>query len=351
MTFPRFGYVLLAGAAFAASAGAQAACNLELAASLPLKIENGRLFVPGNVGEHPVEYLVDLGAPNTLLQAAGRAYGITPDNFRSLPLRAIMGDAEKQASLGPDADHNVALSVDRLPMRLAGSLANFGSAEKVATLGMDFFAHYDVEFDAAHGTLNLFTPKGCESAKLAYWTKRYVTADMVANITRPLNVEPYTVYNFPHIQIRVKVNGHDMLAAIDTGYKDTALSLAAANTVGLDTDKLPETDAAQDVFDGYSTRAWLGTVDTVALGTEAVSAAKIRARSFRPPVGSTPVHTGNLVGNTQNFGDDMVLGADFLIGHRVLVSYSQNKVYFSPAEGQTFLGGTPVVAAETASAH
>ena len=349
MTFARFKCLLLAGAVLTASAGAQAACNLELAATLPLKIENGRLFIPGNIGEHPVEYLVDLGAPNTLLQAAGREYGITPDNFRSLPLRAIMGDAEKQATLGPDADHNVALSVDRLPMRLAGSLANFGSAGQVATLGMDFFAHYDVEFDAAHGTLNLFRPAGCEGAKLAYWTKRYAVADMVANITRPLNVEPYTVYNFPHIRLRVAVNGHDMMADINTGFKDSALSLAAAHEAGIDTDKAPETDAVPDVFDGYSSRAWTASVDKIALGAEIVPAAKVKVRSFNPPVGSAPAGTGALLTHGRNVGDDMMLGADFLIGHRVLVSYSQNKVYFSPAEGQTYLGATPVLPTDTAA--
>jgi len=345
MSLGRFGLALVAGTVLAG--GAQAACNLQLSASLPLKVENGRLFIPGNIGEHRVEYLVDLGAPNTLLQAAGRDYGITPDNFRSLPLKAIMGDAEKQATLGPDADHNVALAVERLPMRLGGSLANFGSPHQVATLGMDFFAHFDVEFDAAHQTLNLFTPTGCESAKLAYWTKHYVAADMVANITRPLNVEPYTVYNFPHIQMRVSVNGHDMLAAIDTGYKDSSLSLAAAHEA--DINAAADTESVADVFDGYSSPAKLGRVDKIALGTEIVGSGTVKVHSFNPPAGAATPRTGDLLAKTRNAGDDMVLGADFLISHRVLVSYSQNKVYFSPAEGQTFLGATPVLPTDVSS--
>lgn len=346
MRFAHFKYALLAGTVLAAGT-AQAACNLELSASLPLKIENGRMFIPGRIGEHPVEYLVDLASMSTLLTAAGREYGVTPDNFRSLPLKAVMGDMEKQATLGPDADHNVALAVDHLPIRLTGSLANFGSPQAVAVLGMDFFAHFDVEFDAAHQTLNLFQPKGCEGAKLAYWTKRYVAADMVANITRPLNVEPYTVFNFPHINIRVKVNGHDMLAAIDTGYGNSNLSLAAANDVGIA--QGAETDPAPDVFDGYSTRAWQAKADQLAIGSEVVAPAQLRMQSFRPPMGSTPIGTGALIANTRNYGDDMMLGADFFLSHRVLVSYSQNKVYFSPSETQPFLGVTPVLPAETAA--
>jgi hypothetical protein len=348
MLFSRFKYALLAGSVLATGA-AQAACNLELSASLPLKVENDRMFIPGHIGEHPVQYLVDLASMNTLLTAAGRDYGVTPDNFRSLPLKAIMGDMEKQATLGPDADHNVALAVDRLPMRLTGSLANFGSPQAVAVLGMDFCAHYDVEFDTAHQTLNLFKTTGCESAKLAYWTKRYVVADMVANITRPLNVEPYTVYNFPHINLRVSVNGHDMLAAIDTGYRNSGLSLAAAHTAGIETG--PETDPVPDVFDGYSTRAWLSNADQIALGSEVIASAKPHVQSFRPPAGSTTAPIGTIAANTRNFGDDMMLGADFFLSHRVLVSYSQNKVYFSPVDGQTFLGGTPVLPAETAAAR
>ena len=350
MSFGPFKYALLAGTVLATGA-AQAACNLELSASLPLKVENGRMFISGFMGEHPIEYMVDLASMNALLQAAGRDFGVTPDNFRSLPLKAVMGDMQKQATLGPDADHNVALAVDRLAIVLKGSLANFGSPQAVATLGMDFFTHYDVEFDAAHQTVNLFTPKGCEGAKLAYWTKRYVAADMVANITRPLNVEPYTVYNFPHINIRVSVNGHDMLAAIDTGYKDSSLSLAAAHEAGVDSASAPETDAIPDVFDGYTSRAWLGSFDQVALGAETISAAKVKIHSFNPPVGSTPVRTGGLLAKTRSTGDDMVLGADFFLSHRVMVSYSQNKVYFSPAEGQTYLGATPALPEQTAVAR
>ena len=348
MRFGPLKYVLLAGSAVAAGA-AQAACNLELSASLPLKVEDGRMFIPGKIGEHAVEYLVDLASTNTLLTAAGRDYGITPDNFRSLTQKAIMGDMEKQASLGPDADHNVALAVDHLPIRLRGSLANFGSPQAVAVLGMDFFAHFDVEFDAAHQTLNLFQPKGCESAKLAYWTKRYSTADMVANISRPLNIEPYTVYNFPHINIRVKVNGHDMVAAIDTGYRKSSLSLAAANDANIA--QGPEAELAQDVFDGYANRTWQAKADQFVLGSEVVSAAQLRMQSFRPPVGSTSAPIGSALANTRNYGDDMMLGADFFLSHRVMVSYSQNKVYFSPAEGQTFLGATPSLPEQTAVAQ
>lgn len=335
---------LIAGSGLAA----QAACNLELTSSLPLAVEGGRLFIPGKIGEHPVDYMVDFGSLTVLLQAAEREYGITPDNFRRLPLKAIMGDMEKQATLGPDADHNVALSVEYLPIRTGGSLANFGSSQAVAALGMDFFAYYDVEIDAAHHTLNLFRPSGCENAKLVYWTKQYVAADMVANITRPLNVEPFTVYNFPHINIRVSVNGHDMLAAVNPGYKDSSLSLTAATAAGVDTGAAPKTDSIPDVFDGYSSPARMGSFDRIALGSEAVAPAKARIHSFNPPPGAAPARTGSLLTRQRDFGEDMVLGADFFLSHRVLISYSQNKVYFSPVEGQSFLGGTPSLPAEAA---
>jgi len=349
MTHARFGYALLAGAALLASAGAQAACNLALTAALPLKIENGRLFVPGTIGDHPVEFMLDPGAPTVLLQAAGRDFGITPDNYRSLPLKAVMGDMEKQVALGPNADHDVIMSVDHLPIRLVGSLPNFGSPTAVATLGIDFLAYFDVEIDAAHQTLNLFRPDGCKDAKLAYWTKHYVAADMVANITRPLNVEPFTVYNFPHINIRMSVNGHDMVAALNPGDKDSSLSLTAAHEVGVDSDGAPEADAVPDVFDGYSTRAWMGSFDKLAFGPETIAPAKVKIRSFNAPAGASAPRTGSITNRQRDVGDDMVLGADFLISHRVLISYSQNKVYFSPAEGQSFLGTAPVLPADVSS--
>ena len=311
---------------------AQAGCSLEMVTTLPAKIDNGRVFIPGTMDGHPVDYLVDLASQTLLLRSAATEFTIIPDNFGSL---------DKIATFGPPGPNQ--LVFQHLPLRVGGTSANFGAPQEVAVLGMDFFARYDVEFDIQHGKIILYRPAGCEGANLAYWSGPHTVADMVSNAGPHINVPPYTAYNFPHVNIRVKVHGQDMVAALDTGYAQSSLSLAAAHSVGLTVggDGMTETAPTADLLDGYSTPTWIGTVDSVALGNETAASAKIRFRSFIVPPGASQPRTGTAIRRTRYNGDDMMLGADFLIAHRIFLSQSQAKVYFSHADGADFLGGTP----------
>ncbi len=326
------GFLLGFAGALLASGTASANCSLERVASLPAKIDNGRVFIPGTMDGHPVDYLVDLAAQTTLLISAANDFSIRPDNFGSLDKIATFG------APGPDQ-----LVFQHLPLRVRGTSVNFGQPQEVAVLGIDFFARYDVEFDVQHGKVVLYRPTGCESANLAYWPGPHTVAEMVSNAGPHINVPPYTAFNYPHINIRVKVHGQDMVAALDSGYAQSSLSLAAAHSVGMTVggEGMSETDPTIDLWDGHITPTWVGSVDSIALGEETASSAKIRFRSFLAPPGSGRASTGSNQRNARYNGDDMVLGADFLIAHRILLSQSQTKVYFSPAEGVEFLGGSP----------
>ncbi len=316
---------------------AQAGCTLETVATLPAKIDNGRVFIPGTMDGHKVDYMVDLAAQTMLLRIAAERFTIKPDNFGSLDKTATFGEP------GPDQ-----LVIEHLPLRVGGTSENFGAPQEVALLGMDFFGQFDTEFDVQHGKIILYKPTSCEGAKLAYWPGPSTVADMVSNAGPHLTVPPYTSYNFPHINIRLKVAGQDMVAALDTGYSQSSLSLGAAHTVGLIVggDGMSETEPTVDVADGFTTPTWVGPVDSVALGDETTRDARLRFRSFIVPPGAAQPRIGTTVRPSRYHGDDMVLGADFLIAHRVFLSQSQTKVYFSPAEGVEFLGGLPVVTAQ-----
>jgi len=323
---------LLLAASLLSSAASRAGCNLEAVAKLPVRVENGRLFIAGKIDDHPVDFLVDLGSPSILLKSAAVDFGIRPDKLGSLQEKAV---------LGTDHDGTTdSMEVEHLPIFLAGSLSNFGAPQEVAVLGMDFFGVYDVEFDVEHHLITLFNPTGCETTALAYWTRRYSAADMVANVNR-INVPPYTAYNFPHVNFHVTVNGREMLAAFDPGYPDTALSFAAASTLGVG--KGDETAPVHDLLDGYITRAWSGGIDKVTMDRETVGPARIGLRTFAVPVEVGPPKSGTLIGRHRYVGEDMVIGADFLLSHRVYVAYSQHKVYFSPAGDKPYLGAVPSV--------
>ncbi|HMA49151.1 MAG TPA: hypothetical protein VKP60_05310, partial [Magnetospirillaceae bacterium] len=226
-----------------------------------------------------------------------------------------------------------------------------GAPQEVALLGADFFGFYDAEFDVQHGKIILYKPVGCETTKLAYWPGPSSVADMVSN-TAHSNLAPLNSYNFPHINLRLTVGGRDMLAALDTGYRRSSLSLVAAHSLGLTVGGvgMAETDPTVDLLDGFSTETWVGGVDSVAFGQEVIAPAKLAFRSFVVPAASREPAVGTHVGHSRYNGDDMMLGADFLIAHRVFISQSQRKVYFSPAETVGFLGGIPKSAALSSAA-
>ena len=74
--------------------------------------------------------------------------------------------------------------------------------------------------------------------------------------------------------------------------------------------------------------AWYGDFGEMSLGGETVSPAWLRVGSF----------ASGLVRDTLLYEGGMVLGADFIITHRVLFSFSQHKVYFTAAGDRPYLG-------------
>lgn len=334
---------LLLTAALLAAPAAQAGCQLRAVASLPMKEIGGRVFIPGAIGQHPVDFLVDLAAPTTLLQAAARDFGITPDMLHALDHEAVLGTGGGDVTLaGADQPIPSTLVIQNMPLRIRGTVANLGERDAVAILGLDLLAQYDIEFDPVRKAINLFQSDGCRQAWLGYWDKHAAHADMIANITQHPNDPFYTDYNFPNIMLRATVDGRAIKAAFDSGEARTVLSLTAAHELGVERRGDPQF-RERDLWDGREADVWLASVGSVALGDETLTPAVLGVRGFHG------WGTGPGMAMSRETGAEMILGADFLLTHRVLVSYSQNKVYFSPAEGQTFLGATPILPAGVSS--
>lgn len=78
--------------------------------------------------------------------------------------------------------------------------------------------------------------------------------------------------------------------------------------------------------------SWIGKFDTFAIGNETVRNPTIHFSDMWRHVTSTP--TGTRLAQPRAGLPQMFLGVDFLRAHRVLIAYSQQKVYF------TYVGGT-----------
>jgi predicted aspartyl protease len=171
-------------------------------------------------------------------------------------------------------------------------------------LGEDVFDKVDVEFDLPHNQVRLFQPIQCEGVALAYWS--------------PQQASQVKLGSGPKIVVPVKINGRVVHAVLDSGAEVSVLNSAVAKGLGL----TPNSPGV--VFSGKRggvganlIDSWLAPLRSFSIGSETISETVIRFAEL-------------------GLGAEMLLGADFLRAHRVLVSHSQRKMYFTYEGGPVF---------------
>lgn len=149
--------------------------------------------------------------------------------------------------------------------------------DHAVVLGYDFLQQVDVEFDLAHNAVRLFRPQDCSKAVLAYWAPQ--DARQV-----PLERDNWR----PAILVPVKLNGKAATALLSSGTGYSVVSSALATP----------------------------PLESFAIGDELIRNPALRV--------------GDLGGR------DMLLGLDFLRAHRVFLSNSQGRLYFTYIGGRVF---------------
>jgi tetratricopeptide (TPR) repeat protein len=183
------------------------------------------------------------------------------------------------------------------------------SETAIGLLGQNVLHIADVEYDLANGAIRLFRPHGCDRMEMAYWTAG-----------KPYSMLPISWSDalHPHTMGTAMVDGKTIRVMFDTGASNSVLSLRGARLAGIRTDG-PGVKPA-----GYSggigrrmVQTWLTPVASFKLGDEEIKNSQLR-------IGDIGVDA------------DMLIGADFFLSHRVYVSNSQNKLYFSYNGGPVF---------------
>lgn len=272
-------------------------------------------------------FLADTGAANsTLFRDAADRYGV----------KSVESDHEVMIGVGGQRRVRLA-SVQELRLgdyrvrteagsvRVAGEAKGFGP-DVVGVIGRDLFAQVDVEFDLAHSAMRLFKPQQCKTTSLSYWSETPELADLVRS--------PDAGAAF---QITARLNGRPVDAMIDSGASTTVVTTAAAITAGVAPGG-PGTQRAgySGGFGRDTVETWTGTFDQLDIGDETVKHVQIRiADLFRH---SRQMETGSRVA-TDLEGmplPSMLLGADFLSAHRVMIANSQRRLYFTYNGGPIF---------------
>ena len=295
----------------------QATCDLKVG-EMPVTMIGMRPIATVGINGHNVPLLVDSGAFfSDLTDAAAAQLGLPvkplPDRLRVIGLT------------GPiDTRMTTVMSMQLLKVDipnvdfLVGGNESGGGA--MGGLGRNVLGLQDTEYDLAHGAIRLVFPEGnCKDRNMAYWAGETPVVEV------PLR---YDRSRWPAIKVTAKLNGVDIRAVLDTGAM-SVVSLAAARRAGVREADMQPIRPIRGAGRGEA-KAWVAAIDKFELGGETIANNRLTIADFR-------------------FDDvDMLLGIDFFLSHRIYVSNTQRRMFF------TYNGGTVFelnsVAAEAADA-
>jgi len=186
-------------------------CKLTLAATVPIGLEGGHFTVPVTVNGHARTFIIDTGgltsaiSPSIVAEQGIKTYGIHAGTD-------IQDIAHKKAELYVTLDELVIGNQKARNARMM-VLDDIGVE---GLIGPEYLRNFDLEFDFAAGTLNLFRPHPCKD-RAVYWTDDYFTL-------------PMDVTDQGHIRIDVSLDGKPLRAMIDTDAPVTVIGQAIARS-------------------------------------------------------------------------------------------------------------------------
>lgn len=125
------------------------------------------------------------------------------------------------------------------------------------------------------------------------------------------------------VRLAITINGKPVRALLDSGAGRSLLGMAEAAKLGV----TPESPGALPAgcvggFGKNAVDSWTAQFESFAIGDEVIHNPRIRF--------------GDLSQHASDAQAEMLLGADFLHSHRVLIARSQRKLYFTYAGGTVF---------------
>jgi len=307
------------GLAMACNAAAQAQkCKFALIAEWPLRAEQYRPVIDGAINGQKIGILLDTGAGQSSIRPSGISrLGLTRFRVEDALVPGVGIDP------GAEFVHLDEFRIGRAVRKnwrvpVAGEY-DFGD-DVFFVLGDDFFNQVDVEFDLARNAIKLYESKDCEGVSLAYWARDAIVVPIVAG---------------SQLELTVSINGVPHRARLDSSTTKSVVSLPDAERLGV-TPKTPGV-VGGGCYYGFGkggVESWIAPFESFAVGNELVRNPKIHIAQVWKNY--TVTETGTRLPSTLPGLPAMLLGADFLRSHRVLVAQSQQKIYLSHVGGTVF---------------
>lgn len=303
------------GLASAAAAAAAPTCRISLIGELKLEPGAGSPHLKGEVEGRPVTIVADTGAFSTLLlETTARRLHIPLDDARGVTSYGAGGMA--RTYITPLVNVKLSGVSARIPL-----LVTSGRVGVDMLLGDDFFNQADVELDLKHDAIRLLRFSGCTDDQMPYWSKGgYSLARLLP-----------TDGAIGQYVTKVRLNGRPVRAVIDSGADTTVVTAEAAQAVGL------KPGSARGHALGLGDRVMdvhASTAAELAVGDEVIHAPTLDVADLNGGV-SMGLAGSRLSGAPADLYG-MLLGDDFLRSHRVILSHSRGKAYFTYEGGPVF---------------
>lgn len=276
-----------------------AACETRERARIPLDVKGGAILVEVMINDRPARMILDTGAQRSVVTkevvsrldlaldewvaTTTRGVGGVERNRNALPRSIALGGVPLERRT---RTRDTSLTVGTLPHAAIDGL-----------LGRDFLSVFDLDLDMRVPAVTLMSVSGCTGAFLP-WVRPYAALA----VSNPADTA---------LVVEVALDDVPLRALLDTGAGITVLAAPGMSRVGLTVEAL-----------GQSPK-----MHASGLGPKVVSGWSHRFRSLRigpdtmqaPALWVAPVRLKPIV--------DMLLGADWLAGRRVWISFATAQVF------------------------
>ena len=310
-------------AAFLALAATQAraACQIHVLVDLPLEPDPYRALVKGAVNGQPVVFILDTGAwASAMPYPDAHRLGIKLDASMKFDSEGIGGRTDNM--LG---HFDMKLGQAVLPNEMMTVIDMHSlDHQAVALVGRELLGRHDLEINLPENDVRIEKVAGCRPAELDYWNKPYSQVRLEQDGS-----------SRPAALVTVLLNGRAVTAMVDSGASQSVVTPGAAMTAGVDLAKA-ENKGEVGGIGRNRLSARVATFSTFTLGDETIKNAKLIVSEMWQY--NRQDETGTRLGSAAHDSAEpsMLLGADFLRAHHVLIAYSMGVMVFSYMGGPVF---------------
>jgi predicted aspartyl protease len=283
---------------------ASAACEVQQRALVKLQIVGTTVLVPVVVNGISGTFILDTGAAQTVVTPdAVSHFGLALDEWTATTMRGV-GGVERRRNADPSSvelggvslhrrsvARDATLRVATLPRRVVGAQRIDG------LLGRDFLSLFDLDLAFPSQTLRLYEVRGC-AGRFLPWTEPYLSV-AVENPAESALVVP------------LAIDGVPLQALLDSGASRSLVAARGMARLGLGFDRL-QADPSQIVsgVGPHTVTMWQHKFHDVEIGGETIA----NPVFLVAPIQLQPI-------------SDMLLGADWLLGRRVWISYATKQLF------------------------